>query len=66
MKRGPSTHGDRKGSFRRRSIRLAQKAPDQKAASATADAVTTRTESMRRKHRNSEGESCKYFYLYIH
>ena len=60
MKRGPSQHGDRKGSFRRRSIRLAQKAPDSaKVAGVVTEIMATRTESTRRKHRNSEGESCK-------
>ena len=61
MKRGPSHHGERKGSFRRRSIRLAPKPPEQKTTStcASAEVVSTRTESTRRKHRNSEGENCK-------
>ena len=63
IKKGPSLHGDRKGSFRRRSIRLAQNKPGKTASTtgASADVVSTRTESTRRKHRiNSEGESCKY------
>ena len=66
IKKGPSLHGDRKGSFRRRSIRLAQNKPGKAAANtpASADVVSTRTESTRRKHRvNSEGESCKYNFL---
>ena len=66
LKRGSSRQGaDRAGSFRR-SIRLKQKAPPSTpgagAAASSSSSETVggkRTESTRRKHRDSEGESCK-------